>query len=195
MSTIGDRAGDPCAEERDRTVREAASLSASLETGPVRWGSGSAAAGRLVEVELGFDALQKDFGQMAERLCRDRPNVSPAYYERRRECLDRAQIALRGVSLLTSGEADADPKSVAMALEARLGFLRDTLACGGAPAEPAVASAPTPPPPPVAEPEPVGVSAWLTCERRAPGGGYTPVTDCDATPLTEGDRVRLTFRV
>jgi hypothetical protein len=190
--TVGaaDRAGDPCAEARDRTVREGASVSASLDAGPVKWGSGSVAAARLVEVKLGFDALQKDFGQMAERLCRDRPHVSQAYYERRRECLDRSQVALRGVTTLAGGGADPDPKSVAMALESKLAFLRDALTCGGAsPAGESVATHAA-----AAAAEPVGITAWLTCEQRGANGAYTPVADCGRTPLTAGDRVRLTYR-
>ncbi len=90
------------------------------------------------------------------------------------------------------GGADPDPKSVAMALESKLAFLRDALTCGGA--SPAGESVPTAVSDAPATAEPVGVTAWLTCEQRGANGGYSPVADCERTPLTAGDRVRLTYR-
>ena len=184
-------ASDSCTEARDRSVSEAVSASASIDAGPIRWGAGSAAASRLVEVKLGYDALQKDFGQMAERLCRERERgrVSQAWYERRRECLDNAQILLRGVSLLAGGTApDPDPRSVVMALEAKLDLVRETLRC------PDRAEAPAPELTPVGGGQ-VRVNAWLVCERRDAESRFTTVTDCNATPLTAGDRVRIGYQV
>jgi hypothetical protein len=189
-------ASSRCKQQPEQTVKIQAGVEAGFQQGMLKMG-GKAGYEQLVEVKNKFDTLQSDYAQMSYQLCEDSTAkaISQKYYERRRECLDQALIAMRAMDMVLSeklnaaGETPSEfaNKEATWELESKLSWLQEILACPKEGAAISVSSNPRPE-------ENITLTAYLICQRKIGTKKFVDVAECTETPLKEGDRVKIGFR-
>lgn len=175
-----------CQQRPDQETQLQVGIEAGFQQGLIKF-EGQAGYDQLLSVKNNFDRLQADFAQMSYQLCEDSANkaISRQYYERRRECLDRAMIAMRAMSTALDAD-DKDPQQLAWEAESKMAWLGKVLECPKEGAPTLEAKAET-------QPE-VSLTTYLLCQRREQGR-FVDVPACTKTPLAENDKVRFGFKV
>ncbi len=189
-------ASSRCKQQPEQTVKLQSGIEAGFQQGLLKF-EGQAAYEQLVEVKNKFDTLQADYAQMSYQLCEDSAteSVSRDYYERRRECLDQALLAMRAMDLVLSEKISSGPpeelasvKEATWELDAKMAWLQEILACPKE-GQSVLAS------PEAATPEQdITLTAYLICQKQV-GGKFVDVPECTETSLRENDRVKIGFRV
>jgi hypothetical protein len=190
-------ASSRCKQQPEQTVKIQAGVEAGFQQGMLKMG-GKAGYEQLVEVKNKFDTLQADYAQMSYQLCEDSTAkaISRQYYERRRECLDQALIAMRAMDMVLAEKLNsakdvpselANSKEATWELESKLSWLQEILAC---PKEgPAIPVAST------ASPDQnITLTAYLICQRKVGTRKFVDVSECTEATLKEGDRIKIGFR-
>ncbi len=177
--------GDRCQQRPDQETKLKVGVEAGLQEGLLKF-KGEAGYEQLVDVKNQFDTLQADFAQIGYQLCEDSATgaISQAYYERRRECLDKAMLAMRAMEKTLSAQPDSGV-DLAWELESKMATIQNIVACDDKrPATVEVAPQ---------APE-IELTAYLVCQRQT-DQGWADVPDCTRAVLKEGDRVKIGFKV
>lgn len=174
-----------CLGIREQVVQAGAAVTSNFDTLLGRFGTGDASVATLSSVRGGFDELQRDFSQQSYQLCEDNAagRLSDADYNRRRECQDRAILALRAVQTAASA-ADSDASTASAELRAWLDRVVTVIECKSAAPAAAATDAAS-----------ISLTAYLICQKRQADGTFRNVPNCNAVPLTKGDRAKIAYEV